>query len=49
VISSLILTLLLIPNMYMWLAPKELPKSHVSTEPRPNGKTLPHAEWVHVP
>jgi HAE1 family hydrophobic/amphiphilic exporter-1 len=43
VISSLILTLLLIPNMYMWLAPKELPKSHVSTEPRPNGKTLPHS------
>jgi HAE1 family hydrophobic/amphiphilic exporter-1 len=40
VLSSLILTLLLIPNMYLWLAPKELPQSHV--KPRTNGKTLPH-------
>jgi HAE1 family hydrophobic/amphiphilic exporter-1 len=40
VMSSLILTLLLIPNMYLWLAPKELPQSHV--KPRTNGKTLPH-------
>ncbi len=42
VISSLVLTLLLIPNMYMWLAPKELPQSHV--RPRPNGHVQPPAE-----
>ncbi|MGC1380175.1 MAG: efflux RND transporter permease subunit [Candidatus Baltobacteraceae bacterium] len=27
VLSSLVLTLLLIPNVYMWLAPKDLPKT----------------------
>jgi hydrophobic/amphiphilic exporter-1 (mainly G- bacteria), HAE1 family len=42
VLSSLVLTLLLIPNMYMWLAPKELPQSHV--KPRTNGKSLPHSD-----
>jgi hypothetical protein len=42
VVSSLILTLLLIPNMYLWLAPKELPNSHV--RPRPNGHALPYAD-----
>jgi HAE1 family hydrophobic/amphiphilic exporter-1 len=41
VLSSLILTLVLIPNMYMWLAPKELPASHVKPESHTNGKT-PH-------
>jgi multidrug efflux pump len=39
VVSSLILTLLLIPNMYMWLAPAELPASKRKAEPHPNGKT----------
>jgi hydrophobic/amphiphilic exporter-1 (mainly G- bacteria), HAE1 family len=37
VLSSLVLTLLLIPNMYMWLAPNELPASH-KAKPQPNGK-----------
>jgi HAE1 family hydrophobic/amphiphilic exporter-1 len=47
VLSSLILTLLLIPNMYMWLAPAELPKSHL--KPRPNGKHPAHAELPEEP
>jgi hydrophobic/amphiphilic exporter-1 (mainly G- bacteria), HAE1 family len=44
VLSSLVLTLVLIPNMYMWLAPNELPASHVKPEPHPNGKPSPAAE-----
>jgi HAE1 family hydrophobic/amphiphilic exporter-1 len=47
VLSSLILTLLLIPNMYMWLAPAELPKSHL--KPRSNGKHPAHAELPEEP
>jgi HAE1 family hydrophobic/amphiphilic exporter-1 len=35
VVSSLVLTLLLIPNVYMWLAPKDLP------ERRPRGRSAP--------
>jgi multidrug efflux pump subunit AcrB len=44
VISSLVLTLVLIPNMYMWIAPDELPASHVKPEPHTNGKTPVHTE-----
>jgi len=44
VISSLVLTLVLIPNMYMWIAPNELPASHVNPEPHTNGKTPVHTE-----
>ena len=44
VISSLVLTLVLIPNMYMWIAPNELPASHVKTEPHANGKRPGHTE-----
>ncbi|HEY3675566.1 MAG TPA: efflux RND transporter permease subunit [Candidatus Tumulicola sp.] len=35
VVSSLVLTLLLIPNVYVWLAPKDLP------ERRPRGRSAP--------
>jgi hydrophobic/amphiphilic exporter-1 (mainly G- bacteria), HAE1 family len=35
VVSSLVLTLLLIPNVYMWLAPKDAP------ERRPRGRSAP--------
>jgi multidrug efflux pump subunit AcrB len=38
VLSSLVLTLLLIPNVYMWVAPKD----HQS----PNGKAHPEAEQL---
>ena len=44
VLSSLVLTLVLIPNMYMWLAPKELPVSHLKPEAHRNGKTPQTAE-----
>jgi multidrug efflux pump subunit AcrB len=44
VVSSLILTLLLIPNIYMWLAPAELPASKLKGEPHANGKTPAHPE-----
>jgi multidrug efflux pump subunit AcrB len=43
VLSSLVLTLLLIPNMYMWLAPSELPAKH-KAQPAPNGKSAHHEE-----
>ena len=47
VVSSLILTLLLIPNMYMWLAPAKLPASHVRQ--RTNGNHLtPDEQPVHA-
>jgi len=36
VVSSLVLTLLLIPNVYMWLAPKDAPAPK-----RPRGETAP--------
>jgi HAE1 family hydrophobic/amphiphilic exporter-1 len=36
VVSSLVLTLLLIPNVYMWLAPKDAPAAK-----RPRGETAP--------
>jgi HAE1 family hydrophobic/amphiphilic exporter-1 len=48
VFSSLILTLVLIPNMYMWLAPNELPHSAVKPKSQSNGKT-PHSAEVPVP
>jgi HAE1 family hydrophobic/amphiphilic exporter-1 len=41
VLSSLVLTLLLIPNVYMWVAPKDLP-SH-------NGETKAGSEKVQLP
>jgi len=44
VMSSLVLTLVLIPNMYMWLAPDQLPVSHVKADPRPNGKVPAHTD-----
>lgn len=39
VLSSLILTLLLIPNVYMWLAPKDHPSRN--GEAHPSGEQLP--------
>ena len=44
VTSSLVLTLVLIPNMYMWIAPKDLPASHVKSGPQANGKTPARTE-----
>jgi Cu/Ag efflux pump CusA len=44
VMSSLVLTLVLIPNMYMWIAPKDLPASHVKSGPQANGKTPARTE-----
>ena len=38
VLSSLVLTLLLIPNVYMWVAPKD--------QPSPNGEAHPSAEQL---
>lgn len=46
VLSSLVLTLVLIPNMYMWIAPNELPATHV--KPTTNGKTA-HPTEIPVP
>jgi multidrug efflux pump subunit AcrB len=40
VVSSLVLTLLLIPNVYMWLAPKDAPVK------RPRGQSAPVAPRV---
>ncbi len=48
VVSSLVLTLLLIPNMYVWLAPNEMPHSRVGSESSRNGKT-PATTEVPVP
>ena len=42
--SSLILTLVLVPIMYVWLAPKQLPKAHQIDEPAPPVPT--HRESV---
>lgn len=33
VLSSLVLTLLLIPNVYMWMAPKDLPQRNGHAHP----------------
>jgi HAE1 family hydrophobic/amphiphilic exporter-1 len=49
VLSSLVLTLVLIPIVYMWVAPKELPKSKLDLA-QSNGKVAPphHPEEVLV-
>jgi hypothetical protein len=43
--SSLILTLVLVPIMYMWLAPEHFVPSHGI----PQGPTPPVADGVHDP
>lgn len=40
VISSLVLTLLLIPNVYMWVAPKDHPSTNGEAHPRSEQLTL---------
>ncbi len=40
VLSSLVLTLLLIPNVYMWVAPKDHPSPNGAAHPRPEQLTL---------
>ncbi len=40
VLSSLVLTLLLIPNIYMWVAPKDHPSTNGEAQPGPEQLTL---------
>ncbi|HEY1882184.1 MAG TPA: efflux RND transporter permease subunit [Candidatus Cybelea sp.] len=40
VLSSLVLTLLLVPNVYMWVAPKDLPSRNGAAHPVPDELTL---------
>ncbi len=40
VLSSLVLTLLLIPNIYVWLAPKDHPSTNGEAQPGPEQLTL---------
>ncbi|MBV8602332.1 MAG: efflux RND transporter permease subunit, partial [Candidatus Eremiobacteraeota bacterium] len=43
VLSSLVLTLLLIPNVYMWLAPKDRTRADAEFSPLPEREPLPSA------
>jgi multidrug efflux pump subunit AcrB len=49
VVSSLVLTLLLIPNVYMWVAPKDHPSTNGEAQPAPDelklkGRLVPEPE-----
>ncbi len=44
-LSSLVLTLLLVPIAYMWFAPRTLPRSSLDSMP-PDGRTLPAPEPI---